>query len=434
MNTPIDFMPVEMPDAVAPANQNPAGMPLENYSPQLVTDPDGSQWAINPDGTKQFLGKRNAAEAHQILASTGNASTGAPFTGGFQRQPVAPPQNAGGVPMPDLSRIYQTAFSRFPPDQAMKAAKAATAFRVRNWAQQAMASGMDSSTVIRNSMLMLAENERDLAEIAKTLPRQPTPLQEAETGLAKARTKALENPRPGPDPVLGELLKEEAMAAAAARKSPKDTDLVREANEARYRVEEYRKANSAGQQQPQSKPVVMPAAISAPDSSAPPLPAGTTPGGLKYKIITPQAAPVIPRPVVPPAPTQPPAPAAAVAPVLPVGSPARPAPMVRPPTTPQPVVAPTLGDIVGLPKSDPRRMAYLNQQRNKAAQNAATSQRETASKKAVADFESTAQSLRYGGMDDPAVVAYLSKFNPQQKAAQLRALQQRIEQLRNQQQ
>ena len=136
--------PARQPIAM-PSNLTPGGIPLENYKPELVTDPTGGQWAIKPDGTRDFLGQRPPqAEVQRRLQSmvaaspgppqagvqrppqAGVPSTGLPFTGG--RPPIAAPAGGGGVPMPDLSKIYQTAFAKLPQDQALKVAKAATVF------------------------------------------------------------------------------------------------------------------------------------------------------------------------------------------------------------------------------------------------------------------------------------------------------------------
>jgi hypothetical protein len=86
-----------------------------------------------------------------------------------------------------------------------------------------------------------------------------------------------------------------------------------------------------------------------------------------------------------------------------------------------------------LPQNDPRRTAFLNQERKNELDSDAASQREDQSNKDNAQFEEAAQSLRYGGMDDDTVQKYLAQFTPAQQRARRLALQNRVNELRNSQ-
>lgn len=179
-------------------------------TPNLVTDPDGKQWAINPDGTKSFLGQRPPPEeVKRRLVASGNQygdpsqPAGTPSQPAFSRAPVIPPvgTNARSVPLPNLDfsdKIQQAIALGATPEQAASAAKSASQYRVRRWSQQALQSGMPQDEIIRQSMLMLAENEKDLAEAGKMLPKPVTAQQEADTRYKNALTKSVENRTPKP--------------------------------------------------------------------------------------------------------------------------------------------------------------------------------------------------------------------------------------------
>jgi hypothetical protein len=76
------------------------------------------------------------------------------------------------------------------------------------------------------------------------------------------------------------------------------------------------------------------------------------------------------------------------------------------------------------------------QRQQQIAADAVKEQRQFQSDQTVAsskELDQVAQALQYGGPDDETVVRYLSQFTPQQRAVQLRVLQQRVESFRSQQ-
>jgi hypothetical protein len=83
-----------------------------------------------------------------------------------------------------------------------------------------------------------------------------------------------------------------------------------------------------------------------------------------------------------------------------------------------------------------RNQQAATQRQQQSAAGAITAQRQAHSDETVTsseELDKAAQALRYGGLDDPTVVQYLAQFTPQQRAVQLRVLQERAESFRNQQ-
>jgi hypothetical protein len=197
---------------------------------------------------------------------------------------------------------------------------------------------------------------------------------------------------------------------------------LRENREAQDALEAKYEPVPAANKPPASTPTPVPipsAAVTVAPTS------GVTPSGYKYTIT--QIAPAAPTPQVQRQPM-------ALPPAVAVTPKAFPRPLAPPPprqTTPPPT--PTLDEIAGLPQNDPRRTAFLNQERKNELDSDAASQREDQSNKDNAQFEEAAQSLRYGGMDDDTVQKYLAQFTPAQQRARRLALQNRVNELRNSQ-